>query len=102
MVKARIAPVDPAHERRRAKRHDIDLDAQVREMGAEGHEARLLNISDHGFMAEVTEGDYEVGARIWLLLPDGNRASALIKWTSGVNLGAEFAEPVDAKSIALD
>ena len=102
MANARIAPVDPAKERRRAQRHPIDLDAQVREMGEEGHEARLVNISDTGFMAEVGEGDYEVGARIWLLLPGRERASAMVRWVSGIRLGAEFAEPIDASAVALD
>ena len=75
------------------------FDARVRELGSEGSDARILNLSDTGFMAESGE-EFEVGARIWLLLPGRDRAAAVIRWTAGNRLGAEFAEPVEAGAIA--
>lgn len=89
---ARIGEVDPA-DRRRDVRHPVDLDARMRELGASGVEARILNISNSGFMAE-SHGRFEVGSRVWLMLPGRNRANALVKWTAGDKLGAEFAEPI--------
>jgi len=44
-------------------------------------------------MAE-TEAHFEVGSRVWLLLPGRERASAVVKWIAGDRLGAEFAEPI--------
>jgi hypothetical protein len=44
-------------------------------------------------MAE-SEGRFEVGSRVWLMLPGRDRANAVIKWTAGDRLGAEFAEPI--------
>lgn len=70
----------------------------MREMGADGVEARVLNISESGFMAE-SEGRFEVGSRVWLILPGRDRASALVKWTAGDKLGAEFAEPLSVDSL---
>jgi len=53
----------------------------------------VVNISETGFMAE-TDGEFEVGTRVWLILPGRDRANALVKWTAGHKMGAEFAEPI--------
>lgn len=71
----------------------VELDVQMRELGSSSVEARVLNISERGFMAE-TDAHFEVGTRIWLLLPGRERASAVVKWTAGDRIGAEFAEAV--------
>lgn len=93
MIKARIAnDVDPT-DRRRSPRLPVEIGARVRELGSEGTEARVVNISDTGFMAEST-GDFDVGSRVWLILPGRDRASAIVRWTAGNRLGAEFSEPV--------
>ena len=92
-IKARIADASDPADRRRATRLPVALDARVRELGSEGVEARLLNISTTGFMAEV-DTLFEVGSRIWLMLPNRDRANALVKWTAGTRIGAEFAEPI--------
>jgi len=91
--KARIAGADPA-DRRGPERTPVELDATMRELGASGVEATVLNVSERGFMA-VAEGHFDVGARVWLILPGRReRANAVVKWTAGDRLGAEFAEPV--------
>ncbi|CAN5116887.1 hypothetical protein BH24PSE1_BH24PSE1_00200 [soil metagenome] len=98
MIKARIAEDPDPNDRRRAPRLPIALDAKMRELGADGAEARVLNISETGFMAE-SDGRFEVGSRVWLMLPGRDRASALVKWTAGDKLGAEFAEPISLEGI---
>jgi hypothetical protein len=66
----------------------------MRELGASGVEATVLNVSERGFMA-VSDGRFEVGSRVWLILPGGReRANAVVRWTAGDKLGAEFAEPI--------
>ena len=95
-IKARIA--EDERDRRRSLRVPVDLDAKVRELGASGVEARVLNISESGFMA-VAEGQFEVGSRVWLMLPGRERANAVVKWTAGDKLGAEFAEPISLKGL---
>jgi len=91
MIKARIA--EDHSERRRFSRISVELEAKVRELGENGVEARVLNISRSGFMA-ASDGRFEVGSRIWLMLPGRDRANAVVKWTAGDKLGAEFAEPI--------
>lgn len=92
-MKARIATAPDPADRRRSARLPVELDAKVRELGSEGTEARVVNISDTGFMAE-SAGHFEVGSRIWLILPGRERASAIVRWTAGDRLGAEFSDPV--------
>jgi hypothetical protein len=71
----------------------------MRELGATGVEARVLNISENGFMA-VADGRFEVGSRVWLMLPGRDRANAVVKWTAGEKIGAEFAEPISLDGLA--
>ena len=98
MIKARIA--EDVTDRRRDSRRPVDLDARMRELGANGVEAKVLNISEHGFMA-ASEAEFEVGSRVWLILPGRDRANAVVKWTAGDRLGAEFAEPISLDGIAI-
>ena len=100
MIKARIAEAPDPGDRRTERRLPIEFDVTMRELGASGVDARVLNISTSGFMAE-TEAHFDVGSRIWLLLPGRDRASAVVKWIAGDRLGAEFAEPLSLKDLAL-
>lgn len=97
-IKARIAEAE-GDERRRSPRLPIQLEAKMRELGASGVEAKVLNISERGFMAE-TDGRFEVGSRVWLLLPGRDRANAVVKWTAGDKIGAEFAEPLELDGLS--
>ena len=73
VMKARIA--EDHSERRQHSRLPVALDAKMRELGANGVEAKVLNISEHGFMA-TAEGHFDVGTRVWLILPGRDRANA--------------------------
>ena len=97
-IRARIAE-DMSDERRRIERLPVEIDVRMRELGDSGVEAKILNISEHGFMAE-SDGRFEVGARIWLILPGRERANAVIKWTVGDKIGGEFAEPLPLDGFA--
>src|SRR5262245_7229035 len=98
LSKARIA--EDQSDRRQASRHRVALDATVRELGTTGIEATVLNISEQGFMAKA-EGQFEVGSRVWLMLPGRDRANAVIKWTAGDKLGAEFAQPISLEGLKV-
>ena len=97
-IKARIA--EDQDERRAAPRLPVELEAKMRELGANGVEARVINISESGFMA-IAEGEFEVGTRVWLMLPGRERANAVVKWTAGDKIGAEFAEPISIEGLRL-
>jgi hypothetical protein len=95
-IRARIGEDDA--DRRRFSRLPVDLDAKMRELGESGVEARIVNISERGFMA-ISEGRFEVGARVWLMLPGRDRANAVVKWIAGDKIGAEFAEPISLEGL---
>lgn len=96
-IKARIA--EDQSDRRRASRLPVELEAKMRELGASGVEAKVVNISERGFMA-ISDARFEVGSRVWLMLPGRERANAVIKWTAGDKIGAEFAEPLSLDDLA--
>ena len=98
MIRARIA--EDQSERRQFSRLRVDLEAKMRELGATGIEAKVLNISERGFMAQA-DGHFEVGSRVWLMLPGRDRANAVVKWTAGDKLGAEFAEPISLEGLKV-
>jgi hypothetical protein len=94
---ARIAP-QKGDERRRSSRVSVKVEGTMRELGASGVEAKVLNLSERGFMAEAN-GEFEVGSRVWLIVPGRDRANAVVKWIAGDRLGAEFAEPVPLETL---
>ncbi len=98
MISARIGDAEDPSDRRVATRFVVELDARVRELGDTGVEARILNISETGFMAE-SEARFEIGSRVWLILPGRERANAVVKWIAGDKLGAEFAEPISVEGL---
>jgi hypothetical protein len=101
MIRARIAEAEDPNDRRRFSRTPVEIEARMRELGANGVDARVLNLSERGFMAQ-TEGRFEVGSRVWLMLPGRERANAVVKWTAGDKIGAEFAEPVLTGDVPSD
>ena len=101
MIRARIGETPDPAERRRDSRYPVEIDARVRELGASGVEARVLNISERGFMAE-TDGEFDIGARVWLMLPGRERANAVVKWVAGNKIGAEFADPISLDELRSD
>ena len=95
MIEARIAEHADTVERRRTARQPVAIEGRVRPLGEEGCSAKILDLSATGFMAETSEV-YEVGTRIWLIVPGRERANAVVKWIAGNRIGAEFASPVTA------
>jgi hypothetical protein len=99
VIRARMGETTAeAADRRRFSRLPVELGARVRELGTEGVEARVLNISEVGFMAE-TDGEFDVGTRVWLMLPGRGRANAIVKWVAGERIGAEFATPISLEGL---
>jgi len=97
-LKARIADATDPRDRRVAVRHPVAVDARVRELGTTGVDARILNISERGFMAQA-DAKFEVGSRVWLMLPGRGRANALVKWVAGDKIGAEFDQPISLEGL---
>ena len=99
MIHATIAPArDSDMDQRRDRRLDASADMSLRPLGSSGVDARLVNISSLGFMAE-TEAEVEPGARVWLSLPGMPRVNALVVWVRNGRIGGEFAEAIDPLAV---
>jgi hypothetical protein len=95
MIHATITPaLDGEEPRRRSPRIEASTDVSMRPLGTTAVDARLINISSFGFMAE-TGADIAPGSRVWLKLPGHSQVNALIVWAKGGRLGGEFAAPID-------
>lgn len=94
MIQAKIA-FDPDVEPRRSEtRIQLESAPPVRILAEGWADARLVNISSRGFMAEAGSGMIP-GSRVLLLLPGVGRVNAQVIWVRGPRLGGSFTEPVD-------
>lgn len=93
-VQARITTDFGRAERRREDRHDAAAEMELHKLGVGSIDARLINISSRGFMAE-SDVPVEKGTRIWLTIPGVPRLNARIIWSIGGRFGGEFANPID-------
>ena len=71
----------------------------MRELGATGVEATDPQHLGAAASWPSAEAQFEVGSRVWLMLPGRDRANAVVKWTAGDKLGAEFAEPISLEGL---
>ena len=98
MIQAKIA-IDESHEhRRREPREAVAAEVPMRQLGDSAVDARLVNISSRGFMAE-TNAEIGAGSRIWLTLPGPGRVNALVVWARSGRIGGEFSAPIDPLSV---
>ena len=78
MIRARIGETPESAERRRASRVPVELEARVRELGSEGVEARVLNISETGLLV-VSENLPQFAAGMpsacWMVSPTRDTGS---------------------------
>ena len=95
MITAKIVPdLSAGRDARRDPRLDATAEVGLRELGSNGVDAQLVNISSLGFMAK-TDAEITPGSRVWLTLPGISRVNALVVWAKGGKLGGEFAAPID-------
>jgi hypothetical protein len=94
LIHARIALETEIEPRRREPRIGVSAEVPLRQLGQTAVDARLVNLSSHGFMAE-THALIAPGSRLWLTLPGVNRVNALVLWSKSGRIGGEFAQPID-------
>ena len=94
MIHAKITPALDPEGRRCEPRLASNTETSLRQLGADAVDAKLVNISSHGFMAE-TSALLAPGARIFLTLPGVSCVSARVVWARSGRIGGEFSEAVD-------
>ena len=98
MIQATIAAAADPMDQRRDPRLDADAEVSLRPLGTTAVDARLVNISSLGFMAEC-DAEVRPGSRVWLSLPGIQRANALVVWARNGRIGGEFASPIDPLNV---
>jgi hypothetical protein len=98
MLHSKISTDAGAEPRRREPRTEIAAKISFRELGSTAVDARLVNISSHGFMVE-TEALIIPDSRVWLTLPGAGRVNALVIWARNGRLGGELAEGIDPLAV---
>lgn len=94
MINAKILAEMEVEPRRCEPRLTLVTDVPLRELGQAAVDARLINLSSRGFMAE-TDALIDTGSRVWLTLPGLSRVNALVLWARNGRIGGEFATPID-------
>lgn len=98
VIHAKIALEEEIEPRRRELRQSISAEVPIRQHGQNSVEARLVNVSSHGFMVE-TDSAIDAGARVWLTLPGAGRVNGLVVWSRGGRIGGELTEPIDPLAV---
>jgi hypothetical protein len=97
-VQAKITPdfgrSDRFADRRTEPRHYAETGIGLQKFGHGPIDARLVNISSRGFMAEC-DHPIERDMLLWLTIPGVPRLHARVIWSVGGRFGGEFANPID-------
>ncbi len=75
---------------RRADRIGVQLGAGIRQRGAAGVTAQIMDLSTDGFRC-TTHLELQVGADVWLRLPGLESTHARVVWVEGVVVGCAFS-----------
>lgn len=89
---------DLGPDARSEPRVPVSAAVPLRELGQGAAQARLVNLSSRGFMAE-TELAISPGVRVWLTLPGQARVNALVIWSRSGRIGGEFVKAIDPLSV---
>lgn len=82
---------------RREPRDEVSYRARAFGPDAAQLDFHIVNISPHGLMARC-EGDFDIGARIRVVLPVTGAIVAEIRWALGGRVGCQFEGPIDLAS----
>lgn len=78
---------------RKTERRSVDLDAGLRQRGANGVTVQIVDLSTNGFRAS-THLDLYPGKDVWLKLPGIEALHARVAWAEGHWVGCEFTRPL--------
>ena len=78
---------------RRASRTHVEMGAGLRQRGANGVTALILDLSTHGFRAS-THLDLQPGTDVWLKLPGLEPLHSKVAWSSAHFIGCAFQRPL--------
>lgn len=84
---------DPWIELRQVQRDEVDFCVMMRRPKGRGMDARVVNLSTHGFMIRIDDA-FEQGENVVIDLPVVGERLAKIAWALGGRVGGQFIVPV--------
>jgi hypothetical protein len=85
---------DSWNSARKIDRDEVDFGTTMRRSGGRDLDARVVNLSSHGFMVR-TEGALEIGDLVTIALPIVGETAAKIVWALGGRVGGQFVTPIE-------
>lgn len=98
-VAARMALQSEPQGQRQADRMPVAMPVSMRALGYHGSNVVVRNISELGFMADVS-CDFPEGSYVRLRLPALGTMLARIAWFDGKAVGGEFINPVPSTRLS--
>lgn len=89
----RTNPHDQWVELRQVRRDEVDFCTMLRRPGRRGVDARVVNLSTHGFMIRA-DGAFEQGEHLLIDLPVVGDTLAKVAWALGGRIGGQFVTPI--------
>ena len=88
-----MQPHDPWREMRIVQRDEVDFCTPMRRPKGPAKDARVVNLSTHGFMVR-SDDEFEQGERILVDLPVVGETMAKVAWALGGRVGGQFVIPI--------
>jgi hypothetical protein len=92
----KVQPHDAWIELRQVRRDEVDFCVMMRRPNGQGMDARVVNISTHGFMARA-DGTFQQGEHVVIDLPAVGERLAKVAWALGGRVGGQFIVPIEAR-----
>jgi hypothetical protein len=99
-IAARLAVHTPAPDKRRAKRLDVSVPADMRLLGYHGFDVVVRDLSELGFKVE-SPVRVNPGSIVRLRLPGLGMVLGKIVWSRSGHLGGEFINPVSPSRLRM-
>ena len=88
-----MLPHDPWRDMRKVDRDEVDFTAPLRRLKGRPMDARIVNLSTHGFMIRI-DGEFDQGEQILVDLPVVGETMAKVAWALGGRIGGQFVIPI--------
>ena len=96
---SRAMRLQPTRDMRKVDRDQVDLRTVMRRLRGREYDARVVNLSTHGFMVRV-EQSFETGEQVIISLPKVGEVVARVAWSLGGRTGGQFVVPIAADRYA--
>lgn len=90
---SRALRLQPMRDMRKVDRDQVDVRTVMRRLRGREYDARIVNLSTHGFMVRV-EQPFEPGEQVIISLPEIGEVMARVAWSLGGRTGGQFLVPI--------